>query len=106
MKTKQELYEKVMHYAHLLEDSLSYDETEEGKRWGKLVNKLQDFEFDKEVEEDKISFTYSFLRRKIDWMQFCELTGTNEWAINEGAEFKDSDIYYLTESQAKKYNLL
>ncbi len=61
METKKELYEKVMHYAHLLEDKLSYDETREGKRWGKLVNKLQDFEFDV-VEEDKVSFTYSFLR--------------------------------------------
>ena len=58
MKTKQELYEKVMHYAHLLEDSLSYDETEEGKDWGNLVNKLQDFHFDKEVEEDKNIFYY------------------------------------------------
>jgi hypothetical protein len=46
MKTKQEIYEKVMHYAHSLEDKLSYDETQEGKRWGELVNELQNFEFD------------------------------------------------------------
>jgi hypothetical protein len=46
MKTKQYLYEKVMHYAHLLEEKLSYDESQEGKRWGELVNELQNFEFD------------------------------------------------------------
>ena len=53
------------------------------------------------VEEDKISFTYSFLRRELDWHKFCELTGTNE-----GAEFKDNDIYYITESKAKEFNLI
>lgn len=58
------------------------------------------------VEEDKISFTYSFLRRKLDWEQFCDLTGTNEWAKNEGVEFKDTDIYYITESKAKQFNLI
>jgi hypothetical protein len=51
METKQELYEKVMHYAHLLEDKLSYDETKEGKRWCKLVNKLQAFEFEEKIEK-------------------------------------------------------
>lgn len=30
------------------------------------------------VEEDKISFTYSFLHRKLDWLTFYNLTGTNE----------------------------
>lgn len=106
MKTKQELYEKVMHYAHLLKYSLYYDETEEGKDWGELVNKLQNFHFDKEVEEDKISFTYSFLRRKIDWEKFCDLTGIDYYAKANGWEVKDTEIFYITESQAKKYNLL
>lgn len=106
MKTKQELYEKVMHYAHLLEDRLDYNETKAGKKWGILVNKLQDFHFDKEGEEDKISFTYSFLRRKIDWEEFCDLTGIDYYAKANGWEVKDTEIFYITESQAKKYNLL
>ena len=61
---------------------------------------------EKEVEEDKVSFTYSFLRRKLDWMDFCELTGTNEWAKKEGREFKDDEIFYTTESKAKQFNLI
>lgn len=60
----------------------------------------------KELIEDKVSFTYSFLRRKIDWAQFCDLTGIDYYAIRNGFELKDSEIFYITESQAKKYNLL
>lgn len=60
----------------------------------------------KTVKENKISFTYSFLRIKLDWLDFCELTGTNEYAKSEGAEFKDNDIYYITESKAKQFNLI
>lgn len=56
--------------------------------------------------EEEISFTYSFLRRKLDWMKFCELTGTNEYCRKEGREIEDSDIFYITESKAKEYNLL
>lgn len=59
MESKKELYEKVMHYAHLLEDSLGYDETKEGERWGQLVNQLQDFEFDQPepiAKETKVCF--------------------------------------------------
>lgn len=107
MKTNQELYEKVMHYAHLLEDRLSYDETEEGREWGKLVNKLQEFNFDKAViEEDKISFTYSFLRRKIDWEQFCNLTGIDYYAKANGYQINDNEVFYIAESKAKKLNLI
>ncbi len=60
----------------------------------------------KELIEDKVSFTYSFLMRKLSWGEFCDLTGTNEWAKNEGGEFKDNDIYYVTESKAKQFNLI
>lgn len=58
------------------------------------------------IEEDKISFTYSFLSRKLDWFEFCDLTGTNEWAKNEGVEFNGNDIYYVSESKAKQFNLI
>lgn len=58
------------------------------------------------VEEDKISFSYSFLRRKLEWEQFCDLTGVNYYAKNEGYEIKDSEIFEITESKAKQYNLI
>src|SRR5690606_24862437 len=67
---------------------------------------IENLKKSKDLIEDKISFTYSFLRRKLDWMQFCELTGTNEWCLKEGGEIKDTEIFYVTESKAKEYGLL
>lgn len=58
------------------------------------------------VVEDNISFTYSFLRRKIDWEEFCKLTGVDYYATRNGFEIKDSDIFYITESKAKQFNLI
>jgi len=58
------------------------------------------------AEEDKISFTFSFLRRKIDWEQFCDLTGVDYYATRNGFEIKDSEVFYITESQAKKLKFI
>jgi hypothetical protein len=60
----------------------------------------------KEVEEDKIYFTYSFLKRKLEWEQFCELTGVDYYATRNGFEIKDTDIFYVIESKAKQFNLI
>ena len=106
METKQELYEKVMHYAHLLEDKLSYDETEEGKRWGKLVNKLQKFKFDKEVEEKEIPITYGLIKATCGWSKFAEVCDKNVWAISEFGDYEDREVFYITESQAKQLNFI
>ena len=57
-------------------------------------------------EEEKVSFTYSFLRRKIDWEQFCDLTGIDYYAKANGYEVKDNEIFYITESKAKQFNLI
>jgi NADH:ubiquinone oxidoreductase subunit C len=58
------------------------------------------------IEEDKVSFTYSFLRRKIDWEQFCDLTGIDYYAKANGYEVKDNEVFYITESKAKQFNLI
>ena len=58
------------------------------------------------VEEDKISFTYSFLRRKIDWEEFCDLTGIDYYSIANGYKINDDDVFYITESKAKQFNLI
>ncbi len=58
------------------------------------------------VEEDKVSFTYSFLCRKLDWNSICDLTGIDYYAIRNGFEIKDNEIFYITESKAKEFNLI
>lgn len=60
----------------------------------------------KTVEEDKVCYSYSFLRRKLEWENFCDLTGIDCYAIRNGFEIKDTDLFYITESKAKQFNLL
>lgn len=104
METKQELYEKVMHYAHLLEDKLSYDETKEGKRWGKLVNKLQDFKFDEKIEE--IPITYGLIKATCGWSKFAEVCDKNVYVVKEFGDYEDREVFYITESQAKQLKFI
>lgn len=60
----------------------------------------------KPIEEETISFSYSFLRRKLDWLEICELTGLSEYWQKEGYEIKDTDTFQVAESKAKKFNLI
>lgn len=39
------------------------------------------------------------------WMPFCDVTGTNEWARNEG-QVSDDQLFALTEGQAVAIGLL
>jgi len=58
------------------------------------------------LKEETVSFTYSFLRRKLEWSDICELTGVDYYAINNGFEIKDSEVFEIKESKAKEYNLI
>lgn len=58
------------------------------------------------VVEEEIPMSYAFLRRKLDWEDFCILTGTSVYAKREGYEIKDSEMFYIAESKAKQFNLI
>lgn len=60
----------------------------------------------KELEEEIIGFTYSFLRRKLSWEEFCNATGVDYYAKMNGYEIEDNELFKLTTSQAKKYDLI
>ena len=53
------------------------------------------------TEENKIPITYGFLRSKISWEKFCDITGIDYYAKKEGYIIEDPEIFYLTESQVK-----
>lgn len=53
----------------------------------------------------KISITAGEAMDKGIWMEICELTGLNDWAINEGLMHRD-DTIDLNEEQAKKLGLI
>jgi hypothetical protein len=56
--------------------------------------------------EDKIGFTYSFLRRKLDWEEFCDLTGIDYYARANGYEIRDDEVFSIKESDTKRLNLI
>lgn len=61
----------------------------------------------KEIEEEsKITFSWAFLRRKLEWTEFCDLTGIDYYATREGYEIKDTDTFEVTEQKAKEFNLI
>lgn len=60
--------------------------------------------FDAQEEEKDIPVTYYQIRTTCGWSKWCDITGSNNYALNEGYEPKDSEIFYITKSQAKKLN--
>jgi len=61
---------------------------------------------EKRTEENKIPFTYSYLQIKLDWEKFCDLTGIDYYAKANGYQIEDTEIFYVTETKARKFNLL
>lgn len=53
----------------------------------------------------KIIITIGEIRDHGLWQEYCELTGTNEWAVSEGLLESDQEIT-LDEKQVEKLNLL
>ena len=61
----------------------------------------------KEVEEETVSFTYSYICRKLDWEEFCEISGIDYYLTRYGREvIKDHETFEIKESTAKQYGLL
>ena len=107
MKNKiYKMYEELMILAHNIEDRLSYDETEEGKKWGLIVNKLQKFDFHLKVEEKEIPITYGLIKATCGWSEFAEKTNRNVYVIKEFGEYEANEIFYITESQAKQLKFI
>lgn len=56
-------------------------------------------------DEETISYTHQSLRNKLTWDDFCNLTGTNYYALSEGFEIKPHEIFEIKVSDVKKYGL-
>jgi hypothetical protein len=57
-------------------------------------------------KEEKIPFSYGFLRRILDWEDFCDLTGVDFYATRNGYVIEDRENFYILESKAREYNLI
>ncbi len=57
------------------------------------------------IEERNFHVPLWVIRKKCGWEKFCDVTGTNEWSLNEGLA-DDDTIFTVTESQGEKLGLL
>jgi len=62
--------------------------------------------FEKPEEEKTIPITYGLLNRKIDWEDLHTLIGVGYYALNEGFEIKDTEVFDIKVSDAEKYGLI
>lgn len=53
----------------------------------------------------KIKITVRELSDRSLWLDYCEVAGTNEWALNEGLMSYDEEVE-LTEEQARRLGIL
>jgi len=62
--------------------------------------------FEEKEKEEEIAFTFDFLNRKLDWGDFCDITGVSYYAKKEGHIFELTEIFKIKKSVAKTYNLI
>lgn len=55
-----------------------------------------------EEEEEKITVTYSMIKKTCGWSKFCDVTDGNHWAINEFGDFDDNHTFEVTKTQFNK----
>jgi hypothetical protein len=57
-------------------------------------------------EEETVPYAYGFLKRKIRWENLCELVGVYYYALKEGFEISDSEVFHIKMSDAEKYGII
>lgn len=66
---------------------------------------IEEQELEKEKDLPTMTVTPKYLSSKGKWIEYCEVTGTNEYAWNEGLVNDDTKLT-LTLKQAKKLGLI
>lgn len=58
------------------------------------------------IDNETIPITFGLIRAKCGWGEFCDVTGGNHWAINEGWEPSDREIIDVKIKHAKELGLI
>lgn len=59
------------------------------------------------IEEEKdVPVLFYTIKNKIGWSKWCDVVGGNHYAINEGYNPNDREVFYCTNSQAEELNIL
>lgn len=61
---------------------------------------------EEKIEEKEIPITYGLIKATCGWSKFCDVTDNNHYAIKEWGDYKDNEVFYITESQAKQLNFI
>lgn len=57
-------------------------------------------------EEKNIPITFFQIKNNIGWSKWCDVTGGNHYALNEGYSPSDSEVFYCTRSQAIELGII
>lgn len=57
-------------------------------------------------EEKEIPITYGLIKATCGWSKFAEVTDRNVYAIFEFGDYKDNEVFYITESQAEQLKFI
>tara|TARA_R110000737_G_scaffold213289_3_gene230423 strand:- start:712 stop:1032 length:321 start_codon:yes stop_codon:yes gene_type:complete len=57
-------------------------------------------------EPEDVPITYFQIKNGPGWSEWCDVTGGNHYAINEGYSPEDRELFYITESQARKLKFI
>lgn len=64
---------------------------------------LDNLKKSKETKEEKtIKIYYSWIKYNCGWSKYCDITGSNHYAINEFGEPDDDEYYEVTLTEAKE----
>lgn len=73
--------------------------------WRLVENFILEMDEVEKIEEETIPITYSTLKRKIEWNELHEIIHVGYYALREGFEIKDTEIFHIPLSVVEKYNL-
>jgi hypothetical protein len=59
-----------------------------------------------EEEQKEIPITYGLIKAKVGWSEFAEVCNRNVYAVAEFGDYEDREVFYITESQAKKLGFI
>lgn len=58
-----------------------------------------------EEEPKNVPVLYYTIKNSIGWSRWCDVTGGNHYALKEGYNPKDNEVFYCTPSQAIKLGI-
>lgn len=62
---------------------------------------------DKMMDDDKtVPITYYQIREQVGWSQYCDVTGGNHYALNEGYSPADHEVFHVKKKHARELGLI